>query len=51
MNDDQLRLVVNSLVGISEVSGFSLTDILEELTGLIFSEEEVSQIIEYTKTI
>lgn len=51
MKEQNLKIACNSIAGISDVSEISFEEVLEELTGSIFSEEEASEIMEYMEAL
>lgn len=46
MKEDQIRIAANLIAGLAEVSGCPIDEILEALSGCIFSEEDCGEILE-----
>lgn len=46
MSEKQIKIAANLIAGLAEVSGCSIDEILDALSGSVFSEEECGEILE-----
>lgn len=51
MTTPHLKIACNSIAGLADVTGIPFDEILLELTGSIFDEEEAGEIMEYMETL